>query len=121
MIYRFLIRGPLGVEGMPRRTSKYVMVTDTATLAGLHEAVYEKVRGEIAELVGWEDGSGEHMHAFGVGGDKVVFSIAEYQDDADTYGVLLGNLGLEVGGKLRYTYDLGECWQYDLVLKETSA
>lgn len=115
--YRFLIRGPLSWR-MPRRRPKYVEVAESVTLEELHEAVYEQVRDELTGLRGYDEAPYEHLHAFGLPDGVVIFSSAN--GDRVTSDVLLEGVAL-TNGKLRYTYDLGDCWQYDLILRDGPA
>ncbi|MEU5869595.1 plasmid pRiA4b ORF-3 family protein [Nonomuraea sp. NPDC047529] len=78
-----------------------VHVPSTATLAELHEVV------QVA--MGWEQ---HHLHLFSDGD-------VEYGDNArDESAVTLATLIPQVGDWLGYRYDMGNCWDHDLVVEK---
>jgi Plasmid pRiA4b ORF-3-like protein len=113
---RFLVRG----------TRRYVVMPDMATLRDLHYEVYALVRPELTKLRGYDEEPWDHMHCFHVRGEMILSTVHEFwwepgMDEQRTTDVVrIENLGLGVGDKIVYTYDLGDCWRFDLVLKETA-
>ena len=101
-VTREVYRIKVSLRGARPPIWRRIVVDPSLTLAALHEVI------QLA--MGWE---GYHLHSFEHGrssygpGD---FDLADY----DETKVRLGDLGLRVGAKLRYTYDFGDSWEHEL-------
>ena len=72
-----------------------IAVDAGTTLAELHEI--------IQAAMGWRD---EHLHGFGFGADNV------------NEAAPLGRLLRKPGDRILYTYDFGDDWEHDIILKD---
>jgi hypothetical protein len=81
------------------------------TLAQLHQVI------QVA--FGWEDA---HLHAFEVSGRRYSRPDFELWDEAADEGkARLQDLASHPGARLRYTYDFGDSWEYDLLVEDVLA
>jgi hypothetical protein len=81
----------------------------TATLADLHDA--------IQVLFGWD---GDHLHVFQAGKKQYSDPFMNLEGTADEGAVRVRD-ALTSGGKISYTYDLGACWEHEMLLEQTLA
>ncbi len=81
----------------------------TATLADLHDA--------IQVLFGWD---GDHLHVFQAGKKQYSDPFVSLEGTADEGAVRVRDV-LTSGGKISYTYDLGACWEHEIILEQTLA
>ena len=81
----------------------------TATLADLHDAVQV--------LFGWD---GDHLHVFQAGKKQYSDPFVNLEGTADEGAVRVRD-ALTSGGKISYTYDLGACWEHEIILEQTLA
>jgi hypothetical protein len=81
-----------------------LVVPETITIARLHEVL------QVAF-----DWSGEHLHRFTVHGkDYGIAYICGISFEDDSHQVQLADLGLRVGERFVYGYDLTDLWRHDL-------
>ena len=78
----------------------------TATLADLHDA--------IQVLFGWD---GDHLHVFQAGKKQYSDPFVNLEGTADEGAVRVRDV-LTPGGKISYTYDLGACWEHEIMLEQ---
>jgi hypothetical protein len=81
----------------------------TATLADLHDA--------IQVLFGWD---GDHLHVFRAGKKQYSDPFMNLEGTADEGAVRVRDV-LTSGEKISYTYDLGTCWEHEIILDQTLA
>ena len=81
----------------------------TATLSDLHEAVQV--------LYGWD---GDHLHVFRAGKKQYSDPLMNLEGTADEDAVRVRDV-LAPGGQIRYTYDLGACWEHEIALEKLVA
>jgi hypothetical protein len=81
----------------------------TATLAELHDV--------IQVLFGWD---GDHLHVFQAGKKQYSDPFVDLEETGDEEAVRVRDV-LTPGGKIGYTYDLGACWEHEIVLEQTMA
>ena len=87
-----------------------IEVADKMTLARLHDV--------LQIVMGWED---YHLHAFTVHGRR--YAKPEFEEDPEEEifdertAKLKQVLAGEIGIRLRYEYDFGDCWQHELLLE----
>ncbi len=81
----------------------------TANLADLHDA--------IQVLFGWD---GDHLHVFQAGKKQYSDPFVNLEGTADECAVRVRDV-LTSGGKISYTYDLGACWEHEIILEQTLA
>jgi Plasmid pRiA4b ORF-3-like protein len=81
----------------------------TANLADLHDA--------IQMLFGWD---GDHLHVFQAGKKQYSDPFVNLERTGDECAVRVRDV-LTSGGKIRYTYDLGACWEHEIILEQTLA
>jgi hypothetical protein len=81
----------------------------TATLADLHDA--------IQVLFGWD---GDHLHVFQAGKKQYSDPFMNLEGTADEGAVRVRD-ALTSGGKISFTYDLGACWEHEMLLEQTLA
>ena len=79
----------------------------TATLADLHQV--------ILVLFGWD---GDHLHLFQAGKKQYSDPFVNLEQTGDDDAVRVRDV-LSPGGKISYTYDLGACWEHEIVLEQT--
>jgi len=68
----------------------------------------------IQTALGWEN---YHMHVFSFGDEEFGIPDRELRF-SDERKVTLGDLIAGVGDRLRYTYDLGDDWQHEIVVED---
>jgi len=88
-----------------------LLVAGDTSIAGLHDVL------QVA--FGW---SGDHLHCFKVHGREYGLCYdggPVFRDDARR--VRLGDLGLRVGERFIYDYDLGALWRHDLRVEQIFA
>jgi len=68
----------------------------------------------IHTALGWEN---YHMHVFSFGDEEFGIPDRELRF-SDERKVTLGDLIAGVGDRLRYTYDLGDDWQHEIVVED---
>lgn len=77
----------------------------------------DRLHGAIQAAMGWDDC---HLHAFTVGGADYGPHDPDlaHRDERKT---LLSAILSEPGERMRYTYDVGDHWQHDVVVEEVLA
>jgi len=83
-------------------TRRQVEVPSDLTLAGLHEVV--------VALFDWD---GDHLYAFQIGRRRYADPSLDACEDDD---VPLAEVASRPGKVIRYTYDLGACWEHHIVV-----
>jgi Plasmid pRiA4b ORF-3-like protein len=86
-----------------------VRLPATATLADLHDT--------IQVLFGWD---GDHLHVFQAGKKQYSDPFVNLEGTAGEDAVRVRDV-LTSGGKISYTYDLGACWEHEIILEQTLA
>jgi hypothetical protein len=81
----------------------------TATLADLHVV--------IQVLFGWD---GDHLHLFQVGKKQYSDPFMNLEQTGDEDAIRVRD-ATSSGGKITYTYDLGEEWRHEITLEKTLA
>jgi hypothetical protein len=74
----------------------------------------DRLHGMIQAAMGWDD---SHMHAFSDGQYEWGLPDPELGHHAEQE-VYLSQLLHDVGDRMRYTYDFGDCWEHDIVLEK---
>jgi hypothetical protein len=88
------------------RVWRRVQVRADTRLDQLHEI--------IQAALGWEN---YHMHAFTFGDEE--FGVPDPElGFSDERQVTLGELIAGIGDRVRYTYDLGDDWQHEILIEE---
>jgi hypothetical protein len=83
-----------------------VLVRSTLTLGDLHEV--------IRDVLDWDD---DHLHLFEDSGRR--YGSAWHDLDADDEdAVLVADVFQRTGSTLRYTYDLGDCWEHEITCQK---
>lgn len=101
----------LSLLGIEPPIWRRIQVRSSVTLERLHRIV------QIA--MGWEDA---HLYEFESGG--VRYSPSEHDllsDSYDSWTTRLGDLGMVPGSVLRYTYDMGDSWEHELVVESVES
>lgn len=98
----------VSLPGMRPPVWRRVQVPATATLGDLHEVI------QVA--FGW---GGDHLHVFRVGKKSYSDPFAGLDGARDEEDARLGELAASGAGKISYTYDLGACWQHEIILEGT--
>jgi hypothetical protein len=100
-----------------------------ASLRGIRPPVWRRLRlpggtslGELHEVLqvafGWDD---QHLHAFEVGKRRFGPQDRGLERVGDERGARLREVAPAAGSRLRYTYDLGDSWEHDVVVEEVLA
>lgn len=89
-------------------TPALVDIASDATLDRLHDAI------QIA--FGWTN---SHLHEFSVGDRRYAIPMPEDEVEAiDETGITVAEVALLKGEALRYIYDMGDCWDHELVVEK---
>lgn len=108
-VTRQVYRIKVSLRGARPPIWRRIEVDPALTLAALHEII------QLA--MGWENC---HLHSFEHG--RTTFGPPNFDlADRDEAKVRLGDLGLRVGAKLRYTYDFGDSWEHELRVEAIEA
>ena len=100
----------VSLHGMRTPIWRRALVPATATLGDLHEV--------IQVVYGWD---GDHLHVFRVGKNRYSDPFAGLDEAKDEEETRLGELAASGAAKISYTYDLGACWQHEIMLEATLA
>jgi len=65
-------------------------------------------------LFGWD---GDHLHVFQAGKKHYSDPFVNLDETGDELAVRVRDV-LTPGGKIRYTYDLGACWEHEITLEK---
>ena len=84
-----------------------VQVTGDITLYKLHRI--------LQTVMGWHD---EHLHEFEVQGEFYGDAEINEGDLLDEKSVLLRRVIADRGDKFHYMYDLGDCWEHEILAEE---
>ena len=84
-----------------------VLVPATATLGDLHVV--------IQVLFGWD---GDHLHVFQIGKKRYADTFVNLEGTGDEDAVRVRD-AMAPGGTIAYTYDLGACWEHEIMLEAT--
>ena len=87
-----------------------VQLPVVARLGDLHEV--------IQVLFGWD---GDHLHVFRAGKKQYGDPFVELAGTEDEEAVQLRDAMALGAGTVRYTYDLGACWEHEITLEQTLA
>ena len=89
---------------------RQLLVWEELTLGELHDLI------QLA--MGWDD---EHLHEFDTRSGRYGSNIgyAGGLECGDEEELTIGQALPRSGSKLRYTYDLGDCWEHEVVRKKT--
>ncbi len=79
-----------------------------AGLGDLHEV--------IQVLFGWD---GDHLHVFRAGKKRYGDPFVNLAGTEDEDAVQLRDAMARGAGRIRYTYDLGACWEHEIMLEQT--
>ncbi len=84
-----------------------IQVTDDITLYNLDRI--------LQTVMGWTD---SHLHEFEVHGEFYGDAGAMEGDGVDERGVTLGGLIANEKEKFHYMYDLGDCWEHEILVEK---
>ncbi|MFC4854596.1 plasmid pRiA4b ORF-3 family protein [Actinophytocola glycyrrhizae] len=84
-----------------------VLLAENATLGLLHQV--------ITVLFGWDD---DHLHVFTVGHRRYADPFHRLEETGDEDAMPLFRALPQRGAKISHTYDMGACWQHEIVLEK---
>ena len=114
-------------SGAPRSIDQVAELK--VSLASIRPPIWRRVQlpvitslGELHEVIqvlfGWD---GDHLHVFQAGKKRYGDPLVSLDGTEDEEAVRLQDVMARDAGTIRYTYDLGACWEHEITLEQTLA